>query len=183
MIYGGETFGKITDFLLAWASDECVDARAVFRRLRIVGITEAYVRRPKTWRWRRLDWAHAYRPSALRGVAVPYWFWSYLADSQKKVSQANPPERWADPEMARPPRGPEYAAALRLASALHELGRSRVEREELAGEIAAQHAMREPWCRALTSELRSKARRKRVGYTLASKRLARSRNSRYLPYR
>jgi len=174
LIYGGETFGKLADFLFEWAVDSGVGWRAVRRQLRIVGITERQRRGPKTWRWRTLDWAARFRPSALKGVSVPYWFWTHLGDSEKKVSRANPPARWTDPEMARPPRGPDFAEALRVAVSLHDAGRTRAERDALAAAISAQPAVRCPWCRVLAAELRAASRPKRVERVFASKQRVRS---------
>jgi hypothetical protein len=154
LIYEGETFGRLLEMMFSFAVDAGVDHRAVRRRLRIVGITERSDSGPKTVRWQRLDWASRFRPSALKGVSVPYWFWGFLGDSDTKVSRSNPPSRWADPEMARPPRGPEYAEALGLALALHDAGARRDERESLAALLAKEEAMRYAWLRALVLELK-----------------------------
>jgi hypothetical protein len=183
LIYGGETFGKLTALLFAWAATERVDDRALRRRLRIVGITERHDGSPKSWRWRRLDWAKQFPPRALKGVSIPPWFWSRLGDSEQKVSRSNPPARWADPEMARPPRGPQHAEGLRLAVALHNAGRSSAERDALAGTIAGQPAIRHRWCRTLVSELRSAARPRRIERSFGSKWRVRSPNHLHARYR
>ena len=172
LIYGGETFGKLTECLITWATDSGLDWRAVRRRIRIVGITERQRKGLRIWRWRTLDWASAYRPSALEGVSVPYWFWTHLGDSDKKVSRPNPPERWRDPEMERPPRGADFNEALRIAVALHELGRSRSERDALAAAISMQPAVRHAWCRTLAAELRAASRPNRIERTFGSKQRA-----------
>ena len=174
LIYGGETFGKLTDFLVSWTAVSGIDWRAVRRRLRIVGITERHETSPRTWRWRTLPWAARYRPSALKGVSIPYWFWSHLGDSEKKVSRANPPVRWGDPEMARPPRGDDFTEALRVAVALHDIGRTRAERDLLAAAISVQPSVREAWCRRLAAELRAASRPKRIERVFASKQRVRS---------
>ena len=174
LIYAGETFGKLLDLLFAWSAAERVDVRAVRRRLRIVGITERKDKYHVPTQWKRLPWAARFRPQALKGVAIPWWFWSYLGDSEKKVSRSNPPWRWADPEMARPPRGPTHMAALRLALALHDAGRTREERDALAAAMAEQPAMRHAWCRVLAAELRAVSRPKRVERAFGSKQRVRS---------
>jgi len=174
LIYGGETFGKLTGCLIAWATASGVGWRAVRRRIRIVGITERQRTGLRLWRWRTLDWASSYRPSALKGVSVPYWFWTHLGDSTKKVSRPNPPARWCDPEMERPPRGADFIEALRIAVALHDLGRSRTERDALAAAISAQPAVRDAWCRTLAAELRAASRPKRIERTFGSKQRVRS---------
>ena len=175
LICEGITFENLLGLLFDWAEDEGVDVRAVRRRIRIVGITSAYVRSVTPVQWKRLDWARRFRPSALRGVSVPWWLWSYLGNTQRKVSRANPPWRWADPTMACPPREREHIHALRMAVALYQAGRSRRERDALAAELATQPAMRHAWCRLLASEIRSAGRLRRVERTFASKHRVRSR--------
>ena len=159
LLYSGETFGALLELLSGWANEARVDDAALRRQLRIVGITERTKNSPNTWRWQqRLPWATAFRPrSALKGVSVPPVLWSYLGDWQKKVARSNPPWRWSDPEMRRPPREPEHAEALRLAVALYEAGRTCTEREALATRLVAERAMRHPWLRTLVTELRGSA--------------------------
>ena len=183
LIYGGETFGKLTALLFAWAASERIDHRALRRRLRIVGITERRDSGPKSWRWRRLEWAEQFPPRALKGVSIPPWFWSRLGDSEQKVSRSNPPARWADPEMARPPRGPQHAEGLRIALTMHNAARSSAERDALAASIATQPAIRHRWCRTLVSELRSVARPKRIERSFGSKWRVRSPNHLHARYR
>lgn len=84
--------------------------------------------------------------------------------------------------MARPPRGSDFAAALCFAVALHDLGRTRAERDALAAEIATRPAMRYPWCRALAAELRGIRRPRRVERSFARRAKAwRSVESRQVP--
>jgi hypothetical protein len=171
LIYVGETFGILFDLLFAWARDERVDDRAVRRRLRIVGITEQSRHGPKTQRWQQLEWARRFRPGALKGVAIPYWLWTSLGDSERKVSRSNPPSRWTDPEMLDPPRESCHKEALGIAHATYIAARSRAERDALRALLSEQVAVREPWCRALIAELRGRARRHRLRGTFTSKRL------------
>ena len=179
IICDGETFGKLLDFLFSWAKAERLDTRAVRRRLRIVGITTWYAKDPAarrwtTCRWKELEWATPFRAGLLKGVSVPDWFWSYLGDSVEKVSRSNPPERWADPEMARPPRESNHVEALRSALALFESGRTRAERDALAAALSEQPSIRHVWCRVLAAELRAASRPKRVERTFTSKHRVRS---------
>jgi hypothetical protein len=51
LVYGGWTFGRLLGLLKHWAGEVGVDAAAVRRRLRIVGITERGKNSPNTWRW------------------------------------------------------------------------------------------------------------------------------------
>lgn len=174
LIYSGETFGKLFELLFDWCRVLPLDERAVRRRLRVVGITWPYDHDGKPPSWRTLDWARRFRPGALKSVSVPWWFWSELGNSERKVSRTNPPELWGDPVMARPPRHARHVEGLRVARALYELGRSRAERDGLSAALAEQPAMRHVWCRVLRAELRSASRPKRIERAFSSKQRVRS---------
>lgn len=110
LISSGETMGALIGLLLEWATESGEDLEAVRRRIRVVGITVREKNSPNVWRWRqRSKWAASFRRSALKGVSVPLRLWDYLGNWQKKVARANPPWRWADSEMQRPPREAEHA--------------------------------------------------------------------------
>jgi len=174
VICDGDTFASLTDLLFDWAEDEGVGTTALRRRVRIVGIITRGNRGYTTTGWQRHAWASRYRAGALKGVPVSESFWEFLGNSDAKVARSNPPSRWCDPEMARPPRGPRYTEALDLALALHEAGRSRSERDALAAAIAEQPSTRQVWCRVLASELRAASRPKRVERLFSSKQRVRS---------
>jgi len=174
VICDGDTFASLTHLLFDWAQEEGVGTTALRRRVRIVGIITRGNRGYTTTGWQRHAWARRYRPGALKGVPVSESFWAFLGNSDAKVARSNPPWRWCDPEMARPPRGPRHTEALDLALALHEAARSRSERDALAAAIAEHLSTREVWCRVLTSELRTASRPKRVERLFSSKRRVRS---------
>jgi len=175
VICDGETFGKLFDLLFAWTAVEGIDARAVRRRLRVVGITSWDPEYPSPATWKELEWAMPFRPASLKGVSIASWFWNYLGNSERKVSRSNPPERWADPAMTRPPREERHIDGLRRALALYEAGRTRTERDALAAALSDQPAIRHVWCRVLAAELRAASRPKRVERVFASKQRVRSR--------
>jgi hypothetical protein len=155
LIYTGTTLGALVQLLTDDAEAAGVGVDLVRRRLRIVGITERTKNSPNTWRWQqRCEWASDFPSRVLKGVSVPWRFWSYLGNTQAKVSRSNPPSRWLDPEMGTPPRDPEHTAALRLARALYEHGRTREEREALARVLSTQREIRGSWLRRLVLELR-----------------------------
>ena len=155
LISSGETMGAVIGLLLDWAVRADTDPEAVRRRLRVVGITVRGKNSPNTWRWQqRAKWAADFRPSALKGVSVPWELWDYLGNWQKKVSRTNPAWRWTDGEMQRPPRETEHGEALRLAVRVHELARTTEERAAFAALVAEQPAMRHGWLRTLVTELR-----------------------------
>lgn len=155
LVSSGGTLGTLVELLVSEAERRRVDVRAVRRRIRIVGISQQEKPHPTTWRWRtQTRWPVAFRPSAIKGVSVPPQLWDYLGNTQKKVARTNPPARWGDPEMARPPREADHVAALRLAARVYRSARERDERYALASQIAAGRAMRYAWCRSLALELR-----------------------------
>lgn len=155
LVWKGSTFGHLQELLMDWARDEGVDLHAVRRRIRFIGITERQKNSPNAWRWyQRVGWRGDYPPGALRSVSIPWHLWTYLGDSQKKVSRSNAPDRWGTDEMLAPPREPEHLEALRLALHLYERGRERAERAAFAAELAAQPEMRYRWLRQLVLELR-----------------------------
>jgi hypothetical protein len=155
LVSSGGTFGQLSAFLSRWARDEGVDVHAVRRRLRWIGITSRGKNSPNTWRWfQRVDWAADYPRSALRGVSVDYWFWSWLGNHQDKTMPSNTYDRWGTEDLAHPEHAPERLEALRVAYKLHEIARRRDERERFVAELVQRPEMREPWLRSLVVALR-----------------------------
>jgi hypothetical protein len=154
-VSSGTTFGSISATLATWAREERVDVNAVRRRLRFVGITSQGKNSPNAWRWfQRVEWAGDYPRSALRGVSVPGWFWSYLGSSQDKTMRSNSAEHWGTEALMHAPRDPEAFQALKTAVHLHEHARTREERARFAGMLTERVEMREPWLRSLVLEIR-----------------------------
>lgn len=155
LVSSGGTFGELSVFLSRWARDEGVDAHAVRRRLRWVGITRRTKNSPNTWRWfQRVDWARDYPRGALRGVSVDWWFWSWLGNHQDKTMRSNSYEHWGTENLAHPEHAPERLEALRVAYKIHEKARRRDERERFVAELVERPEMREPWLRSLVVALR-----------------------------
>ncbi|HEX5870496.1 MAG TPA: hypothetical protein VFY65_08775 [Longimicrobium sp.] len=155
LVSSGGTFGHLSAFLARWAREEGVDVHAVRRRLRWVGITTRTKNSPNTWRWfQNVDWASDYPRSALRGVSVDWWFWSWLGNHQSKTMPSNTYERWGTEDLAHPEHTPERLEALRVAFKLHEKARTPEERERFAGELVERVEMREAWLRSLVVALR-----------------------------
>ena len=155
LVLAGYTFGNLFGMLDHWARQEGVDVAAVKRRMRVIGITSRTKNSPNTWRWyQRVTWVEGFARNSLRGVSIPYGFWTYLGDYQDKVARWNPPLFWGADHTFVPPREPEKLEALRVALAIHELGREREERERLAAALTARPEMRNAWLRSLVLELR-----------------------------
>ena len=155
LVHGGRTFGRLSDALVDWARDEGVDPAAVRRRVRWVGISVRSKNSPNTWRWfQRCAWTARYPRGALRGLSIPYPFWTYLGDEQAKTMPSNHAGRWTDDAMRRPLHAPEHLRALKLALRVHEHARTPAERAALASALARRPEMREPWLRSLVVALR-----------------------------
>lgn len=151
----GGTFGSLAESLAAWARLEGVDVNAVRRRLRFVGMTVRTKNSPNTWRWfQRGGWTEDFPRSALRGVSIPDWFWSYQGGYQLKMTPSNDYTRWGTDAMTRPVHEPEAFEALRTAFRIHEQARTRDERARFAAALAEREEMREPWLRSLVVEVR-----------------------------
>ena len=155
LVSSGNTFGSLSATLATWARHEGVDVNAVRRRLRFVGITRRTKNSPNTWRWfQRASWAADFPRAALRGVSVPYWFWTELGNYQDKTMRSNGAEHWGTDALMHPPRDPEAIEALKTAVRIHERARTRDERERFAAALTAREEMREPWLRSLVVEIR-----------------------------
>jgi hypothetical protein len=158
LVHSGRTFGALSDSLATWAREEGVDAHAVRRRMRFVGITVRTKNSPNTWRWfQRVRWAGDYSRGALRGVSVPGWFWGYLGDRQVKTMPSNAPYFWGRDDLMQPNRDPEAVEALKLAYRLHELARTRDESRRFVAQLVERDEMREPWLRSLVVAMRRSA--------------------------
>lgn len=155
LVMSGRTFGTLSDFLVRWAREEQVDPAAVRRRLRWVGIATAGKNSPKAWRWfQRVPWAGEYPRSALRGVSVPYWMWTYMGDSQAKTTPSHWVYRWGTEDALRPAHDPVALYGLQRAVRIYEAARTPEERRVFAAGLAARPEMREGWLRSLVLQLR-----------------------------
>ncbi|HEX6041870.1 hypothetical protein, partial [Longimicrobium sp.] len=155
LIWKGRTFGALSSLLAEWAREEGVDVAAVRRRLRWVGITVRTKNSPRTWRWfQQLEWTRDYPRSALRGISIDDWMWTFLGDAQHKTMVQNHAGRWGSDELREPPRDGDTLNALRNAYEIHAHARTPEERARFAAGLAARVEMREPWLRSLVVALR-----------------------------
>jgi len=153
LVYTGSTFASLSEVILTWSHAAGVDAKAVVRNVRFLGITWRTKTSPNTVRWQQhAPWLDAYPANAVKNVSIPGRMWDYLGNQQAKVALSNPPWRWGDAKMLTAPHYPKNLEALRLAVQVYDLGAS--ERGRLASEITALPEMRHPWLRALVTELR-----------------------------
>ena len=160
LVSSGSTFRHVTALMLEVSNQRSVDLNAVRRRTQFVGITWRSKNSPNTFRWHQhASWLSKFSASAVKNVSIPGPMWDYLGNRQGKVVPTNPPWRWADSAITRPPRDSEHLLALRQALKLFDLGCTANERQSFSTELANQYAMRESWCRSLVAELRGKSTR------------------------
>lgn len=154
LVYAGRTFRTLYTLLDRWI-DEVGAPRSVVRtKLRFVGITSRTKTSPNTWRWYQgAEWAAGLPRSALIGVSLDPHVWSYLGNEQYKTARSFPSRRWLDPEAGLAAHDDKARAALAQAVALVAAGRSAATRRQLVSVLTGEPAMREPWLRALVTQL------------------------------
>jgi hypothetical protein len=155
LVYRGQTFENLFRLLHGWIDDEAVAWAVARTKLRFVGITERTKTSPNTWRWyQAAEWAHQLPRSALIGVSIDRWVWSYLANSQAKTTRSFPVASWLDEDFAVPARDPAALTALTQAVAIVAYGRSPQRRRALVDAMTREPTMREAWLRTLVTDLR-----------------------------
>ncbi len=157
LVGSGSTFGHLVEFLWTWAKDVRADWDSVRGKLLLRGITPEEKTSPNTWRWQQhASWVpERISLRSIKNVSAPWRLWDYLGNWQQKTTRSYHPARWGDPRVRRPSRESKSLEALRLANALHQLGRCRARREAFLSRLVGLVAMKETWYRRLTGELRS----------------------------
>ncbi|MFC7550725.1 hypothetical protein [Plantactinospora sp. GCM10030261] len=155
LVHGGRTYANLFRLLRRWIAEENAPWAVVRTKLRFVGVTVRTKTSPNTWRWyQAAPWAAHLPRSALIGVSLHRWVWSYLGDQQTKTSRSFPLTRWLDQNANQPARDPKALAALAEAVAIVAYGRSAEGRAGLVAAITTEPTMREAWLRSLVTELR-----------------------------
>ena len=155
LVASGSTFKNTSELLLSWATAEKADLNALRKKIRFVGITWRTKNSPKTFRWQQhARWLNDFPSGCVKNVSIPGWFWEYLGNNQKKVGWSNHPERWADPDVAKPPRQSSNIEALNFAVSLFDQARTAKERGAFADELRRQPQMTESWFRDVVSQTR-----------------------------
>lgn len=95
VVYYGGTYTEIFKFLESWAGEINEDVPAVIRKIGFIGITSRTKNSPNTWRWHQhKDWIHKLSKNSLKNISVDRFYWSYLGDSQSKLTRSNRPNNW-----------------------------------------------------------------------------------------
>jgi hypothetical protein len=128
----------------------------VRRKLRFIGVTERTKNSPNTWRWhQQASWTSELPAHAIANVSLDRFVWSYLGDSQVKLTRSFNRHRWSDESMTVPRHDRATRQALAEAVALVEAGRRPETRAALRKVIVREPTFACPWLRSLAGELRS----------------------------
>jgi hypothetical protein len=153
VVHGGSTFTKLYGLLRPWINREREPWNVIRRKLRFVGVTSRTKTSPNTFRWQQAaEWTRDLPSRAVLNVSLDRFVWSYLADSQVKLTRTFRPEQWlADAD--GPQHGEHTPKALAEALAIVEHGRTSSARKALARAMINDPAIAEPWLRHLVVQL------------------------------
>lgn len=153
LVASGGTFGAIYELVRDWAHESGAQWDVIRLKMRFVGVTSQERTSPNTWRWHQnAEWTSELPKAAIKNVSMNPRVWQHLGGLQSKASVSFRPSRWLDDSVRQPRRDEEGLRGLAEAVAMFEYGQAN--RSELARRLADEHAFREPWLRALASELR-----------------------------
>jgi hypothetical protein len=157
VVHSGSTFTKLYGLLRPWIDREREPWNAIRRKLRFVGVTSRTKTSPNTFRWQQsAEWTRDLPGRAVLNVSLVWPVWSYLGNSQVKLTRSFRPENWLA-ETDGPQRGEHTPKALAEALAVVEHGRTHAARRKLAQAIVSDPAIAEPWLRHLVVQLRARA--------------------------
>lgn len=153
VVHRGSTFTKLFELLRDWVEHDREAWSVIRRKVRFVGVTSRAKTSPNAYRWQQhAGWTQALPARSVLNVSLDPPVWSYLGDSQIKLTRTFRPEAWlADAD--GPQRGERTANALAEALALVQHGRTPSARRSLAQTMADDPAIADPWLRSLIVQL------------------------------
>lgn len=155
LVHRGRTYEWLYDQLRRWIDAERVPWAVVRRKVRFIGVTERTKNSPNTWRWhQQAPWTTELPPRAIANVSLNRFVWSYLGDSQQKLTRSFNRHHWSDESFTLPRHDPKTRQALAEAVALVEAGRHPETRAALHKVIVNEPTFASPWLRSLANELR-----------------------------
>ena len=159
LVWAGHTFAFLFNALRSWADDEREPWSVIRRKLRFVGVVEKEKSSPKTWRWaQKASWPDSLPHGQVSSITVPIPLWDYLGNRQGKLTRSFTLDRWADAERAGVrDRSEATRHALAEAESVVRYAQSAEAKRLFVSELARTREVREPWLRALISELRGNA--------------------------
>ena len=153
LVCEGFTFDRLFEFYDNWCNEEGVDKQPVLKKMRFLGITGRQKNSPNTWRWyQHAEWLESNVHISAMSISVSLQMWSHMGDYQPKMSNCNFLEKWGDDSMLDPPRDKKRLEALRTAYDIYQV--SLTEKYQFVKELAKLQEYKEPWLRAISSELR-----------------------------
>jgi hypothetical protein len=157
VVYSGSTFTKLYKLLRDWVETDRESWSVIRRKVRFVGVTSRTKTSPKTHRWQQhAAWTRELPARSVINVSLDRFVWSYLGDSQTKLTRTFRPEAWlADAD--GPERGEGTSQALAEAVALVEYGRTGSARNALARAMSNDPSIAQPWLRRLIGQLNAGA--------------------------
>ncbi len=149
VVHEGGTYEELFALFRQWVADAGEPWPVIRTKVRFVGITWRYRTSPHTYRWQEeASWTRQLPRRSIRNVSLAPEVWSYLGNSQEKLTRSYPPDEWA--HAPREPRRDDRArAALAEARALVEFGRSPRGRRLVARAMDGEPRLDEPWLRSL----------------------------------
>ncbi|GAA4710839.1 hypothetical protein Prum_091490 [Phytohabitans rumicis] len=153
VVDAGSTFGELLGVLAAWIEQERETWPVIRRKLRFVGVTSRRKTSPNTFRWQQhADWTDRLPARSVVNVSLDSTVWSYLGNTQTKLTRSYRPERWLA-EADGPDRDEKTRQALAEAVAIVAHGRSTAGRRALARSIDGEPALSQAWLRSIVTRL------------------------------
>lgn len=153
VVHQGGTFTELFALLQDWIKEEHAQWDVIRLKLRFIGVTIRHKTSPNTARWQQQEsWTRLLPARAVQNVSLDRPVWTYLADTQVKLTRSYFPDRWlAEVD------GPDYRDATRQALAeavaLVARGRTAATRRNIARAIGGEPTLAEPWLRSLVTTL------------------------------
>lgn len=153
VVDSGSTFTEVYTLLRDWVDDDRLPWNVIRRRLCFVGVTIRTHTSPNTFRWKHsAPWTRQLPANSVLSVSLDLPVWSYLGNSQVKLTRSHYPDRWLS-DLEGPGRDARTRQALAEAVALVAFGRSPLCRALLAETIGREPNLRRPWLRAIHRQL------------------------------
>jgi len=145
LVCEGFTFDRLFEFIEKWCSEENLDKKSVWRKIKFLGITSRVKNSPNTYRWyQHAIWLNYKYKVESQSISISSRMWNYMGNNQYKVTTTNKPNLWTSEKILLPSRDIEQLMALRLAYTIYS--RALSERKDL---FTLSQAPKEKWLRDL----------------------------------
>ncbi|MBY0549046.1 MAG: hypothetical protein K2W95_17365 [Candidatus Obscuribacterales bacterium] len=155
LVYSGETFFNLCDFLKDWAEESGIPWTSVKPNIKLIGIVERRHTSPNTWRWQQQpEWANMLDSTSIKNISVVPDFWGYLGNDQKKTTASFTFELWGHHKASTPIRTTSTIMGLQSALYWFEEGQSPERRERFAEIVCEQPEMKIESLRKIVLQIR-----------------------------